>query len=226
MARLVTLAELRDEARRRADMVGDNGFISDDVLTSWINKSIATLYDIILTTEQGEVFQINSPILTQVGDNAYLLRADFYKLVSVHSYIGGEYYRATKGQTDEFATLRSHPPSEYEPRYFIKFDAATGDKHLQVFPAPNPDYLAVVYIPYAPVLSDDDDTWDGFNGWEEWVILDVAIKMLDKEESDSTALRASKEAEERLIKAHSAHFDAGMPMTIKRVRHLRRRWPR
>lgn len=62
------------------------------------------------------------------------------------------------------------------------------------------------------------DTFDGISGWLEAVILDAAIKMLDKENTDSTPLRARKLERLKHIETMATNRDAGMPKKVVRSR--------
>ena len=85
---------------------------------------------------------------------------------------------------------------------------------------PNPDGSASIdlwYIPLAPLLESDDDEFDAINGWEEFAIVDTAIKMLTKEESDTSQLEARRlKLENRIIEAAN-NRDAANPFKIADV---------
>lgn len=63
-------------------------------------------------------------------------------------------------------------------------------------------------------IDDDTDLYDGQNGWEEYVIVDVAAKCLEKEESDPSALYARKQYLIGRIQRVGKNRDAGMPKQI------------
>jgi hypothetical protein len=73
--------------------------------------------------------------------------------------------------------------------------------------------LKLWYVPAQTPMTDTADTLDGVNGWEEYVVIDAAMKALIKEESDVSALMAQKEAIKRRIESMSQNRDAGMPET-------------
>lgn len=52
-----------------------------------------------------------------------------------------------------------------------------------LLPQPEDGTYRHTYITVAPTLSSGGDSIDGFNGWEQWIVYDVAAKMLMKEES-------------------------------------------
>ena len=55
---------------------------------------------------------------------------------------------------------------------------------------------------------------DGVNGWEEYVVIDVAMKMMAKEESDTSVLERRKAAIIRRLEAEAANRDMGMPAHV------------
>lgn len=217
MTRLFTLEQLRDRVRQCANMEDDGDFITDSELSSYINESVAELYDLILETESGEVFVKNHTIPEQVGTYSYRLNSDFYKLASVHYHTGGRYYSAYNTDPRRFAEHAANPPEETAPLYYLRFDPVTGVKDLFVFPEVDENNLAITYMPYCPQMSNDDDTWDGFNGWEEYAVVSAAIKCLEKQEQDTAAYQMRLQRLEKRIRSQSAYMDAGLPDIIQRV---------
>jgi hypothetical protein len=66
---------------------------------------------------------------------------------------------------------------------------------------------------------------DGISGWLEYVVTDAAIKMLQKEESDTTTLQFQKAALIKRIEAAAENRDAGSPATIADVQWTNGTWP-
>lgn len=58
-------------------------------------------------------------------------------------------------------------------------------------------------------ISDDGSLYNGQNGWEEYVIVDAAMKCLEKEESDISALLARKQQLIGRINTVATSRDAG-----------------
>ena len=54
----------------------------------------------------------------------------------------------------------------------------------EFYPTPSSGTYRMYYAPAYTTLSIDSDTVDGVNGWEEFIVLDSAIKCLIKEGSD------------------------------------------
>ena len=66
---------------------------------------------------------------------------------------------------------------------------------------------------------------DGISGWLEYVVTDAAIKMLQKEESDTSTLQFQKAALIKRIEAAAENRDAGSPATIADVQWTNGTWP-
>lgn len=74
-------------------------------------------------------------------------------------------------------------------------------------------------------LSNGSQVADGISGWLEYVVTDVGIKMLQKEESDTSVLQLQKQALIRRIEAAAENRDAGSPATIADVQWTNGTWP-
>lgn len=84
--------------------------------------------------------------------------------------------------------------------------------------------INVWYIPHAPVLAAATDVWNGFNGWEEYPIVDSAIKCLEKEESDTSALELRKQRLINRIQSMSQKRDGGFPERVTDVTRVYDNW--
>jgi hypothetical protein len=78
--------------------------------------------------------------------------------------------------------------------------------------------MTIWYIPRLTEMLKDTDMLDGFNGWTEYVIIDAAIKAMQKEESDVSVLMAQKMAIIDRINSSAMNRDAGQPDTISNTR--------
>jgi hypothetical protein len=74
--------------------------------------------------------------------------------------------------------------------------------------------LRVFYVPRFTPLVNDSDTYDGFNGWERYVIEGVVAMALGKEESDTTFPLQVLAMLEKRIETEAENRDAGSPATI------------
>lgn len=188
MATFVTLTELIQRTRQRADM--ENGtFVSDDEITHYLNDEIFDLYAKMVNVESGKLFGTVSPTLTQIGDNAYQLPSDFMRLVDVNVHTGSRWVPAYEADEQEYLQLHTRQyTGDYDVRYYLYLNQTQGRYELFVFPAKSVDNIGVRYIPEAPRLSLGSDTLKWPSNWHEPVVAASAAKCLIKEESDPTGV--------------------------------------
>jgi hypothetical protein len=83
---------------------------------------------------------------------------------------------------------------------------------IKFVPVPNTtDTIKLWYVPAITDLSTDGSTLDGVNGWEEYIVIDVAIKALMKEESDVSALMVAKQQIKERIEKGAMTRDTSFP---------------
>lgn len=197
----VTLSELRTRARQMADMVNSN-FVSDSELLGYINASYAELYD-ILTTKYEDYYTISTTFTISSG-NTYALPSDFYKILGVDWNTGGTYApipRFSFSERNSLSNLQRKYRIIKNNLHITPEDDASGSYRLW-------------YVPTYTRLVDDTDEVDGVNGWEEYIVVDVAIKMLNKEESNANHLLKQKADLKARIDNVASRRDIGEPETI------------
>lgn len=206
MAKTITLANLRTEVRRRADMEG-SGFVTDSELTSYINNSATELRDILIQKFQ-DYYITSDDISIVSGTDTYNLAADFYKALGVDMVINSRQSVTMRPfMFRERNRYVYNPPRGY--RYRI-----LGDQ-VRVIPEPTSSFtMRIWYVPTFTNLSADGDTLDGVHGWEEYVIIDAAIKCLRKEESDTSALLQDKMFITKRIEEAADNRDVGEPQRV------------
>lgn len=212
MAATRTLAELRTEARQRADMEQDDDFVTDTELTRMVNQSIRELYDLLLESLGHEYFYTSASISIVAGTQAYSLPTAFYQLLGVDLVISATENMALRPfqfherNEDMYGMGWGYPDG---PRYRIM------GSQIHFRPAPTAsDTVTVHYIPYPTSLSADGDTFDGINGWEEYVIVDCAAKMIEKEEGEAAPLYKRKAELMQRIQGQASKRDAGFPDAV------------
>lgn len=212
----VTLGQLKTQSRQRADMENST-FISDAELTSLINSSAAELYDLLIGVY--EDYKISSSTVSVVANtDTYTLPADFYKLRGVDLVLDS---------LGNAVTLKPFNFSERNAYMFTPTWNVVGLAYLRYHmqgnsirfvPVPNTTAsVKLWYIPAITRLVIDADTLDGVNGFEEYVIVDAAIKMRVKEESDVQELMAAKMGLKQRIESMAAARDAGQPETVSDI---------
>lgn len=150
-------------------------FILDPEWNSMINLSAKHLYNMLV--EKNEEFFVgpSTPLAVDGTNQSYNLPSDFYKLKAIDYTLNGVKTQMKRWVWAEREFLKDNC---WELRYRIIGNT------LKFYPVPSAQSFDVYYIPVLATLALDTDTMDGVCGFEEWVIWDVAIKALMKEESD------------------------------------------
>lgn len=217
----ISLSDLRSRARERADME-DSQFVTDTELNYYINSSIAELHD-ILVQSYGEDYFIDSVTFQTVsGQESYSLSSiftnnDFYKVRGVDAKLNGDDWFTLKPfNFNERNRFQHFGVWDYLGITNVRYRFLGSDLRL----SPPPDSITDVriwYIPKSTELVNDSDTFDDINYYAEYVIVDAAIKMLTKEETDATVLINQKAALKRRIEEASNNRDAGDPESISDI---------
>jgi hypothetical protein len=210
---VVTLAELKTQARQRADME-ESEFVSDSELTSYINASIAELHDLLIASYNDDYVMEEYLFNSNGSQLEFDLPANFYKLRGVDTRSGNgswttvkrfNFNRRNEDQNSFAWNLAGMPYLEYR---------LVGSKIRFNRTPDNATNFRVWYNPVAAKLVDDTDEYDDVNQFGEYVVVDAAIKMMQKEESDVRVLMAQKEALRQRIIAMAAQRDANEPASV------------
>lgn len=222
MSLTVTLASLKTQARQRADME-NSSFVSDSELLALINNSYAELYDILVQAYGSNYFALETTLTMDQNTQKYALPSDFYKLLGVDLLIDGTYGLATARyvtldpfefqERNRFSNIVVSTVAGTYPNYRYRLMG----QYLRFIAPQTGDTIVVHYVPRVTLLVNDSDTVDGVNGFEEYIIIDAAIKMAIKEESDVSALMAQKQGIMNRIKMMSAQRDVGRAPKVSDV---------
>lgn len=187
MSRTVTLSAMRDRILLRADM-RNTGFVSTSELNTLINSKWADFREMLTMEGDTDLYLATATVNVTPGTELYSLPADFARMKHVSIRVFGNDTR---------------PAEPYQLQEIDRFEV--------------PGLGATATIYYLPVqtdLSSDSDTIEGWNGWEKWIELAVAIELLNSEESDPTPLLAEKAEIEKRVRAAASQRDAGRPRRI------------
>lgn len=180
MANAATINLLVRRVRQRADQINSMTFDDATELKLWLRGSLAQLYE-ILTDRWSDWYVINRPMSLAAGAMSYALPADFRALhdVFIVGGMGSARWRLKQLQPEEMTQSLSPSNLNIPLGYRLMRDM------LYVLPKPvsdAPNALEIWYTPeYRAPLLDYTPISDVLpNGWEEWVVLDVLIKMCHK----------------------------------------------
>lgn len=224
MANTVNVSDLITLSRQRANMEASQ-FVTDAEIVSLLDRGYKELYDLLVQTYQ-EYFLTSTLVTLVAGTDNYPLPADFYKLQGI-DYI-------TQNSTNSRWTMRPfmfNERNQYQSSaYLFSFSNTNlryliSGSNLKFRPIPiQSGTIEVFYVPVPKTLTasstpgpTEQNSIDAVNGYDEYVILDAAVNMLNKEESDSTALRAMKEETTQRIIKSAADRDIGQPQRVTDV---------
>lgn len=222
MASNITREVLRDTIRDRGEFDSDDYFPSS-LLNTWINDSIAALYDELVKADPAR-FLTQASVSIVSGTEEYALAADFYKLVGcdlLDSSAETGYRPMERFNWNERHRYGGDAGNKYDAKYEWR------NSKLWIHPPPEwslANGVRVNYIPTAPSLSADEGTWDTVNLWSEWVVLDVCEKCAVREDSLTQAKYFGQQRDRvwRRI-TESAEGDNAGPKTVVNVRRYRHR---
>lgn len=187
-----------------------SNFITDSELTGYVNASIAELYDILVSRFE-DYYILDTTQTVASGSDQLTIPAGFYKLKGLDYDVGGGLYETVRSFQFVERNETFDPGFGTLPRMRYR---VLGSYIKLTPPEFAPGTYRIWYIPRFTALADDADTFDGINGWTEYVVVDCAIKMLNKEESDASAFREQKQKLLDRIEAMAADRDAGEPQSI------------
>ena len=231
MARTRTLAQIREEALLLADMPNTT-FATSAEATRRVNLSIARLWDRIVQKDGGRYFKEPRTVSTvagvatteigTLGSSLNALAGSFYRLVSLDVTVDGEARDIKRLPDWELRHELQNVTGWGSREVFYEMEAGTSGQRLRWFPTPDAVHTVTAWvIPTAPILVQDSDTFDGINGWEDWVAHDVAIYLLGREESDPSLLMAERQRIEDGIISMISGRDASEPHRPRSVRRRR-----
>ena len=215
-----TLAQLITRVRQRADMVGST-FVSDSEVVDYINVAMAEIHDLLVDKYEDE--SPNSGDYTLPADNPGTLPTDFYKALGVDFTSGGLTYRMMRFTFQERNMYNA--PAIVASRIAATRYAIQGNK-IKFIPSPATSGIAKLhYIPEAQQFDAGSTSTTIVSlapqiakGYEEYLVVDAAIKCLMKEESNTQPHMIYKEQLRKRLESESANRDAGESSKITDVR--------
>ncbi len=206
---MATLLEIRTAAYQRANMEYDasaqaeDRFVTDTEANALINKGYKELYGHLIRHGMHRAESVEE--ITADGSETYPMPDDFYALLTVHRVEDGHGYLLARH--DHRQRPRTELGGVPATSYRVIGSTITFD------PIPESGTYEVRYVPIPGTLTDDDDTVDGVLGWEEYVVLYVAVKLLQKEGSHQAAAALQSDMRELMSRiqdeAHAAEMSEG-----------------
>ena len=199
--------------------------VTDAEVTGYINDSIAEFQDILIAN-YGEDWASTGMTFMSVTASvgSYTLPTDCQKVRAVDVLVAGSSGSAV-------ATWQALDNVSFENRNVIdpwSYDTPVGSRfgyHLMgastmmLLPTPQASAtLRLYYIPTSTLLTGSGDTLDGINGFDEYVVIDAAIKCRDKAQMEVGVLVARRENMLERVKKMSSNRVIGSVPTIRDTR--------
>jgi hypothetical protein len=220
MSNTQTLATMRTRVRRRADMENSN-FISDAELDQYINDSLSELYDLFVVEYEEYVIQKLDTTIT--GEVEYDIVTDFgidnfMKIAGIDLKTSGRTINMQRFMFPERNTMQDMPVVSASFEYNIQYAVLGNTIKFTNDQANSNNDITIWFVPsFVPMLETDfvDDVAPFLApGWEEFAVLDSAIKCLLKEESDTKALEREKSQLTKRIRSIAMNRDTGSPYRV------------
>lgn len=207
--RTVTRAEIVSMARELADEQSSQ-FVTAAAVNAMLNGSVALWYGLVVRACPERFEKVQS--ITADGSASYNLPSDHMGTLSVELAISDLQSIDVPRIMFQERNHLSRAPGNRAIGYRLAADK------LLLLPPPQSGTYRHVYVPTAPVLTQDSDTVDGVNGWEQLIVYDLAIKMRAKDEAAVTDLERQRDRVELEIEAAISERDMANPQRIVDVR--------
>lgn len=190
------LSALRARAQQESDSV-NSSFVSTAEWTNYINGSYTELYGLLV--QAFEDYYVASPysFVTDGINQLFALPTNpaMFKLLGVDLQVQA---------SSLWVTLKPFSFNDRNNFGLVNSPAPMAGQTVRLW-----------YVPALTALSGDSDvTVDIQNGWEEFIVIDAAMKAMAKEESDVSVLMARKQSITERLNAEAQNRDAGSPSRI------------
>lgn len=223
----VSLQWIRLMAFARADMINTQ-FISLPEANSYISNSYKELYDILAQKFGDEYFSSSTYVFNTIsGQQLYPLPNDFFKSTLVEITLNPSDPTAwvTLKRYNKIQQNLLNFPNVYTYWGFTNLRYRFTGNYIEIVPVTiGNQTIRIWYAPRSNILMQDTDILDGISGWEDYVILDAARKMLLKQEQDTAELVNEKAAMIQRIEAAAENRDIAEPDTVSDSRRRNFGW--
>jgi hypothetical protein len=208
MADVVNVSDLIVSARRRANMENTQ-FVTDAEVITYLDQAYRKFYNLIVTDFENW-FVSETSFATVDGTDEYNLPTDFYKLLGVDLVdASGRAFTLRPFELSERNRI-VHTWIGKPVRYILK---GTNIKLVPV-PSGGAQTIKILYVPSPTAITSSAQTLEVFNGFDEYICLDAAIRMLMKEESDTALLERERAYMEQQINDLMRGRDGGFPKRV------------
>lgn len=228
---VVTVQNMIDRVRQRTDQV-NSGFVTDSEIMNWLNVG-RRKHDALLTKAFGADYSGTSSTFSATANTgSYSLSAltagTFYKLLGLD-----------RADTTSPTGWRDVKPYNFHDRNVpaafpgVSVSSQSGEVRYRIYgsnllirPIPTGTInMQIWWLAQATAFAATSDSFDDVNGSSEFIVLDAAIAVKDKEESDTSNLQNDRAIEERRILEMAPQRDAGEPESVADVQGSQAPYP-
>lgn len=189
MARSVTLGEIRTRAQQLADIGTDadgGSFVSSAEWSRYIDQAYCELYE--LMANSGLYYFESEQSITTTGAATVALPADHFQTIGV------DYQRNNYWTPLHRIGVRERNRFPITGVAYAMAYRVVGTNLVLYGTPPSGQTYRHLYVPAPASLVDaaDATTVDGVAGWEEYIVVDAAIRALLREDTDTSQLQARK----------------------------------
>lgn len=205
----VTYSDIETLARSKADMV-NSSFLSDAEWLANINASYRELYELVVASFE-DYFTTSVTVTVNAGEDGYTSPTAFFKVRGVDKDLGSSDYVSLA--RFNFAERNRWNNRVYSLRRanFNQMEYKWIGNSIKIIPSEQaPGTYRIWYIPELTVFSSDSDAINvELERWHDYIAIDAAIKAIQKEEGDISALVMQKEQMRTRIQNMAVNRDAG-----------------
>lgn len=221
------LGSIRMQAQWESDFVNST-FVTVPEWNKYISNSYKELYDLLIQKYGDDYYLATTYTWTTDGSSVlYPLPTNFYKSLLVEVALN-------PADNNSWITLRKfmrvqqnlwNYPNVYTFYGITNLRYRLDGNFLHLVPiAQAGQTIRMWFAPRPNALMADNDTIDGISGWEEYVVIDAAIKAKAKQEDDVTELKERKQAIMKRIEDAAENRDVGDPETVSDSRTRNFSW--
>lgn len=211
----VLVSEVIERARQRCALPAFSAttFVTSTEVLDMVKASCQRLSAIVDEAWGENYFTTSGTLTTTAGLEYVSLPANFASLLRI---------AWVKSDTDH-VMLRAASVDDWSPSVQT-WDSCGGPRYritgntIEFWPLPDDAHTLKIYYSTGIFITATTDTIQTRNGWDEWLVLDLRIKILDKYDQDWTGIAAMQAKVEHDIRAQLTTRDRG---AVHQVRDLR-----
>lgn len=201
-----TLSEIRTRALRLAAMENETEFATSAFVNDLVNQGYKKLHDECRAAYGNEFWRKSASLSLISGTATYAVPSDFLTMLLVEYVDGAGYRYALRSfMMQERPWQQNGGTSGLYPgvqplRWRMGRRASTAIQQIEFSPTPTQAMtVEIEYIPVLPQLVNDTDLLEGTNGWDDFIVWDVVVGLLTRDNSDPSMAMAERENERRRI---------------------------